>query len=116
MRQMSQARHVGKIVVSAPFLPLSKGAGSGGSGRVVITGGLGSLGLLTARWLLQQGVRRLLLVGRSGRGDAAELAALLAQQPEAEISACAADMACAEDLALVLAPGEVQLQVGQGAG
>lgn len=39
-------------------------------GRWVVTGGLGSLGLLTARWLAGQGRRHITLLGRSGRwGD-----------------------------------------------
>jgi acyl transferase domain-containing protein/NADPH:quinone reductase-like Zn-dependent oxidoreductase/SAM-dependent methyltransferase/NADP-dependent 3-hydroxy acid dehydrogenase YdfG len=69
---MAQARHIGKIVVSM----------QGSPGRVVsaseqppiahadasylITGGLGGFGLATARWLVDQGARHLLLIGRSG--------------------------------------------------
>lgn len=36
-------------------------------GRWVVTGGLGSLGLLTAQWLAGQGRRHITLLGRSGR-------------------------------------------------
>ncbi|GAB6899196.1 type I polyketide synthase [Kineosporia succinea] len=36
------------------------------SGTVLITGGLGALGLEVARWLADRGARRLLLVGREG--------------------------------------------------
>ncbi|MEZ4681398.1 MAG: KR domain-containing protein [Caldilineaceae bacterium] len=36
-----------------------------GDGTYLITGGLGGLGLLTAKWLVNQGARHLLLVGRS---------------------------------------------------
>jgi myxalamid-type polyketide synthase MxaC len=35
-------------------------------GTYLITGGLGGLGLEVARWLVEQGARRLVLVGRSG--------------------------------------------------
>ena len=59
-----QASHVGKVVVSSPrphlASPPSRDAAAGGG--VVITGGLGALGLLTARWLAGQGARRLILV------------------------------------------------------
>jgi phthiocerol/phenolphthiocerol synthesis type-I polyketide synthase C len=34
-------------------------------GSYLITGGLGGLGLLLARWLIEQGVRRVILVGRT---------------------------------------------------
>ena len=33
----------------------------------VVTGGLGALGALTADWLVGQGQRHLVLLGRSGR-------------------------------------------------
>ncbi|MFF5160729.1 beta-ketoacyl synthase N-terminal-like domain-containing protein [Streptomyces sp. NPDC000348] len=42
------------------------------SGTVLITGGLGALGLEVARWLVDRGARRLLLVGRRGLPDRAE--------------------------------------------
>lgn len=38
------------------------------NGRFVITGGLGSLGLLSASSLVRQGVQHLQLLGRTGRG------------------------------------------------
>ncbi|MEJ2854913.1 MULTISPECIES: SDR family NAD(P)-dependent oxidoreductase [unclassified Saccharothrix] len=64
-RHMSQARHVGKIVLNLPA-DLS-------GGTVLITGGTGTLGLELARHLVaRHGVRRLVLVSRSG-GTAPEL-------------------------------------------
>ncbi|MGW4116854.1 SDR family NAD(P)-dependent oxidoreductase, partial [Actinosynnema sp. NPDC004786] len=57
-RLMSQARHVGKLVLTVPHL---------GDGTVLITGGTGTLGRALARHLVvRHGVRRLVLVGRSG--------------------------------------------------
>ncbi|MFD7137811.1 SDR family NAD(P)-dependent oxidoreductase, partial [Streptomyces sp. NPDC059894] len=59
-RFMSQARHVGKIVLRVPR-PLDP------EGVAVVTGGLGSLGALTARHLVtEHGVRHLVLAGRRG--------------------------------------------------
>ncbi|MCK1798656.1 SDR family NAD(P)-dependent oxidoreductase, partial [Streptomyces sp. XM4193] len=59
-RFMSQARHVGKIVLRMP-------ARWDPEGTVLITGGTGGLGRVLARHLVQErGVRRLLLVSRSG--------------------------------------------------
>jgi NADPH:quinone reductase-like Zn-dependent oxidoreductase len=67
LRQMSQARHVGKVVVSNGLSSSSSSSVSFGTGRVVVTGGLGALGSLVARWLASNGVRQLHLLGRSGK-------------------------------------------------
>jgi polyketide synthase 12 len=64
-RFMSQARHVGKLVLSVPA------AAPDPDGTVLITGAGGTLGRLVARHLVEQhGIRSLLLVSR--RGAAAE--------------------------------------------
>ena len=71
-RYMSQARHIGKIVLSVPA-PLDAG------GSVLVTGGTGALGGLVARHLVvEHGVRHLLLVGRRG-GEAEGVGELRAQ-------------------------------------
>ncbi|MEU2427882.1 SDR family NAD(P)-dependent oxidoreductase, partial [Streptomyces sp. NPDC007851] len=79
-RFMSQARHVGKVVLSLPS------PGWRRDGTVLVTGGTGVLGRLVARHLVaEHGVRSLLLVSRSGeRAEGAqqlgdELAGLGAQ-------------------------------------
>ena len=114
LRQMSQARHVGKVVVFNPApAALATAIAAAPSAPVLITGGLGSLGLLTATWLLGQGVRRLHLAGRSGRpapGSAAEaaLCALLqqGQRHGALITISAGDAAATGDQPhLLLQPG-----------
>ncbi len=43
----------------------AEGVSIAGDGTYLITGGLGGLGLLTADWLVEQGARQLILVGRS---------------------------------------------------
>ncbi len=71
-RTMAQARHIGKIV-----LGLSGGETQSSvrelvsEGTVLVTGGLGALGIETARWLAAQGARNIVLAGRSAP-DAAE--------------------------------------------
>ena len=79
LRQMSQARHVGKVVVSnqlpssSSLPPTSKGDAFGGkviSGTVMIVGGTGTLGLLMASWAAASlGARHIRLLGRTGRGS-----------------------------------------------
>ncbi|HEY2056881.1 MAG TPA: SDR family NAD(P)-dependent oxidoreductase, partial [Amycolatopsis sp.] len=59
-RHMSQAKHVGKIVLTMP-------RGWDAEGTVLITGGTGGLGSRLARHLVtEHGVRRLLLTSRRG--------------------------------------------------
>jgi hypothetical protein len=77
LRQLSAARHVGKIVVA------DKGAAEqrrGCSSAWVISGGLGALGALSARQLVGKGVQHVVLLGRSG---VLSRAAGAAQQVEA---------------------------------
>lgn len=57
-------RYVARLVTSAhltPALPPSFRP----DGSYLITGGLGALGLLVARWMILQGARRLILMGRT---------------------------------------------------
>lgn len=67
LRQLSAARHVGKVVVQNPA-----GSNAGGlahmarKGRWVVTGGLGALGSLSGRWLAQRGMAHICLLGRTG--------------------------------------------------
>jgi NADPH:quinone reductase-like Zn-dependent oxidoreductase/SAM-dependent methyltransferase len=81
-RFMAQARHIGKVVVTQPEAandrpppPINSEA------TYLITGGLGGLGLLTARQLVQSGARHLALMGRREPSEAVckEIAALEAE-------------------------------------
>ncbi|UZI32662.1 type I polyketide synthase [Streptomyces sp. VB1] len=59
-RHLSQARHIGKVVLMLPSDPDP-------AGTVLVTGGTGTLGALLARHLVtRHGVTRLLLTSRSG--------------------------------------------------
>nr|WBO81702.1 SDR family NAD(P)-dependent oxidoreductase [Streptomyces sp. SBE_14.2] len=96
-RHMSQARHIGKVVLTLPT-PLDP------DGTVLITGGTGGLGALLARHLVtEHGVRHLLLASR--RGPDADGAAQLADELRAlgaEVGIEAADLADREQAAALL--------------
>jgi acyl transferase domain-containing protein/NADPH:quinone reductase-like Zn-dependent oxidoreductase/acyl carrier protein len=74
LRQMSQARHVGKVVVrnhfdcgmAAAAVPGSNSS-SGSVGRVLISGGTGTLGVLVAGWAAQQQASCVQLLSRTGK-------------------------------------------------
>ncbi|WP_279498116.1 type I polyketide synthase [Actinomadura rubrisoli] len=98
LRFMSQARHVGKIVLTMP-------RALDPAGTVLITGGTGTLGGLLARHLVTaHGVRRLLLTSRRGARapGAAELTAELSGLG-AEVTMAACDAADRDALAALLA-------------
>jgi len=69
-RHMAQARHIGKIVLR---LPVATPVALRADACYLVTGGLGALGLHTARWLQRRGARHLALLGRHApSGEAAE--------------------------------------------
>ncbi|HEU5469694.1 MAG TPA: SDR family NAD(P)-dependent oxidoreductase, partial [Actinophytocola sp.] len=105
LREMSQGRHVGKVVfeVGDDF----------GGGTVLVTGGTGGVGSLVARHLVaERGVRSLLLASRSGMAadGVAELVEELADAgAEVRVAACdVADRAAVADLLADL-PGRYPL-------
>ncbi|BCL17252.1 type I polyketide synthase [Micromonospora sagamiensis] len=97
-RYVSQARHVGKVVLTMP-------AGWDPDGTVLLTGGTGLLGGLVARRLVTgHGVRHLLLASRSGP-DAPGVAGLTDELTAlgATVTVVAADVADRADVARLVA-------------
>ncbi|MCM6776658.1 type I polyketide synthase [Nocardia sp. CDC159] len=79
-RFVSQARHIGKVVLTVP-------ASLDPQGTVLVTGGTGGLGAVVARHLVEtRGIRRLVLVGR--HADSADKVGALVD----ELSATGADI------------------------
>jgi acyl transferase domain-containing protein/NADPH:quinone reductase-like Zn-dependent oxidoreductase len=98
-RFMSQARHIGKIVLTLPAPAIDP------EGSVLITGGTGELGGEVARHLVRvHGARSLVLASRRGRGapGAEELEAELTELG-ARVSIAACDVADREQLARLIA-------------
>lgn len=66
-RYMAQAKHIGKVVIS---LPASNQIVKTDS-SYLITGGWGALGLQVANWLVEEGAKNLILLGRSQPSESA---------------------------------------------
>ncbi|WP_269324382.1 type I polyketide synthase [Chondromyces apiculatus] len=89
---------------SAPAWFKEPRAGTGpfrGDATYLITGGLGGIGLRVAQWMVQQGVRHLVLVGRSAPSPAAEEALASMRHEGAEVVIERADVAYRDQLAAV---------------
>jgi acyl transferase domain-containing protein/acyl carrier protein len=106
-RYMARAKHIGKIVISLPASgrevndfatkPLIQS-----NATYLITGGLGGLGLLTAQWLVEQGARYLVLLGRRVPSGEAQVALQALQQQGVEVRVWQSDVADGDQLARVL--------------
>jgi microcystin synthetase protein McyD len=68
----------------------------------LITGGLGGLGLVIAQWLVQQGVKHLVLVGRTGVTESAKLTLEQLEKAGVQVIVKQADVSQREEIAAVL--------------
>ncbi|HMD83202.1 MAG TPA: SDR family NAD(P)-dependent oxidoreductase [Terriglobia bacterium] len=105
-RYMAQAKHTGKIVVTlnghadtAPsFGPISFRSDA----TYLVTGGLGGLGLLLARWMVDRGARHLVLLGRNAPSSTALGTVSKLQEAGAQIVIVQADVSREQEVAKVL--------------
>jgi acyl transferase domain-containing protein/acyl-CoA synthetase (AMP-forming)/AMP-acid ligase II/NADPH:quinone reductase-like Zn-dependent oxidoreductase/acyl carrier protein len=103
-RWMQQARHTGKIILRVP----SPGATATAvrlrpDATYLISGGLGALGLLTARWMTTHGARSLVLLGRSAPDEHAQSQIAELEAVGAQIRVVQADVADTGQLQQALA-------------
>jgi acyl transferase domain-containing protein/acyl carrier protein len=78
-------------------------------GAYLITGGLGGLGLRSARWLVEQGARHLVLVGRRAPSPVALEAIAELERRGARVTVEQADVARRQDVERVLARAAAEL-------
>ncbi|MBD2208741.1 SDR family NAD(P)-dependent oxidoreductase [Nostoc linckia FACHB-104] len=96
-RYMQQAKHIGKIVVTQTELTFREDS------TYLITGGMGGLGLLVARWMVEKGARHLVLLGRSGANPEVKQSIIELQQMGAQVMVTQADVANLEQMTKVIA-------------
>lgn len=99
-RTMQQAKHTGKIVLTQPQ---TRQVAIQQAATYLITGGLGGLGLVTARWLVEQGAKHLILSGRSQPSAAAQQQLAALRELGAAITVGQADVTNGEQLQALLA-------------
>ena len=106
-RRLSQAKHVGKVVIDMTHEGATREAASLRSDRTyLVTGGLGALGLRTAAWLADRGARCLALVGRSRPSDEALRAIEKLQRRGVDVRVVSADVSSRADVDRLL--GEME--------
>lgn len=109
-RYMMQARHIGKVVLShrnkenfiRPAVTMTPSAMVRADATYLISGGLGGLGITVARWLVEQGARYLVLLGRNAPSPAVGQSIAEMQNLGAQVTVAQADVAREEHVERVL--------------
>jgi hypothetical protein len=83
---------------------------------VVISGGLGALGVLMAQWLTAQGVPHIQLLGRSAAGMSAGISSLASASCRSAISAVQCDVSMAADAGSAVAASSIPISAVLHAG
>jgi acyl transferase domain-containing protein/acyl carrier protein len=111
-RYMQQAKHIGKIVIShkpATATTYQEPVTFREDATYLITGGLGGLGLLTARWLVEHGTKHLVLVGRRAANPSVNSQLKQLEQAGAKVVVMSANISQIEQVNYVLAEIEKSL-------
>jgi phthiocerol/phenolphthiocerol synthesis type-I polyketide synthase C len=114
-RQMSQARHIGKIVISLEGQPVPVTPPRHpepefrADGAYLIAGGLGGLGLTTAEWMAGHGAGHLVLVGRRPASDAARQLVAGLRERGVSVTEVAADVTDGRQVREIIAMIETDL-------
>ena len=103
-RFMAGASHIGKLCLSWRHLGVEDSTGLviRPDATYWITGGLGGLGLATARWLVKHGARHLVLSGRREPGAYADGAIAELKADGVQISVMTGDVASMDDVSRIL--------------
>lgn len=106
---MANAQHIGKIVLTAPEQEFTVAPALDASpliradGVYLITGGLSGFGLAVAEWLVDQGARHLVLVGRRGAATpGAQIALDRLHTAGAQVKVAQADVTQSDQVAALL--------------
>lgn len=106
-RFMARAKHMGKIVVVRDHLSFQKPVRE--DSTYLITGGLGGLGLASARWLIEQGARHIVLVSRSAPTEDARQVINELKRDGAELHVASTDVSQRDQLEKLLRQIEVEM-------
>lgn len=102
-RLMQQGKHMGKLVIRWPEpINLDAGLEIKADASYLITGGLGSLGLQVAEWLVEKGCGSLVLSGRRGASNQAQNAIADLTAMGAKIQVIPADITQEQDILTLL--------------
>ncbi|MFI6230388.1 SDR family NAD(P)-dependent oxidoreductase [Micromonospora echinospora] len=100
--------HVARVV-RAGSAPSEDRPKISADGTHLVTGGLGALGLLVARWLVDRGARHVVLVGRRGPSEAAEGTLRDLTERGARVRVIRGDVGRVDDVRKILAEIETSM-------
>ncbi|GHO83944.1 type I polyketide synthase [Dictyobacter formicarum] len=108
-RWLAQARQIGKVAISFESVAAEKKTTTvserslfKASSTYLITGGLGGLGLTIVQWMVEQGARHIVLVGRSSPSESAQKILAELKRQDVDVVVAQADITDRQQVANVL--------------